>query len=254
MTHVFSCRQVTRLDEESGHQAQILTTRTDLSPAQVAYAMSSRWREENFFDYLRHNYGLDALDSYAMRPDDLTRSISNPQKRDAAARVRTAKAAIAKVEAEITRTTLEEGSASFEAVRSLEAARGELVEAKAAQKAVPTRVELGALHPDAVRQEGERKRLHDAIAMATYNATSTLARLLGPHYARAEDEARMLLREALRSPADVEVVDDELRVAINALSAPRRSRAIASLCEELNATETTYPGTKLRLDYSVKGF
>lgn len=31
------------------------------------------------------------------------------------------------------------------------------------------------------------------------------------------------------------------------------ARAIAGLCEELNATETLYPGTKFRLVYSVKG-
>jgi len=33
-----------------------------------------------------------------------------------------------------------------------------------------------------------------------------------------------------------------------------RSRAIAALCAELNETETMYPGTKLRLVFTVKGF
>ncbi|MGH9064025.1 MAG: putative transposase [Acidimicrobiales bacterium] len=79
-----------------------------------------------------------------------------------------------------------------------------------------------------------------------------MVRLLAPHYRRAEDEARTLLGEAFGSPADLEVVGDELHVRINPLSAPRRSRAIAGLCEALNPTETDYPGTKLRLVYSVK--
>jgi hypothetical protein len=35
---------------------------------------------------------------------------------------------------------------------------------------------------------------------------------------------------------------------------PRRSRAVAGLCAELTATETTYPGTDLVLVYSVKGY
>jgi hypothetical protein len=88
--------------------------------------------------------------------------------------------------------------------------------------------------------------------MATYNAESALARMLTPHYARAEDEARSLLRETYRAPGDLEVVGNELHVRIAPLSAGRRSRALAALCQELTATETLYPGTDLRLVYSVK--
>lgn len=250
-TKVFSCRQVTRLDDRTGHQTQILTTRTDLSAAEVAYAMFSRWRQENFFRYLRHNLGLDALDTYAKNEDDLTRAVPNPEKKKAASAVRAAKAAVTSAEAQLTRTTLEKGSAGLEGI---DKARGALLDAKAAQRAVPTRVALGEIHPDAMRLSPERKRLHDAIRMATYNATTALCRLLAPHYRRAEDEGRTLLIEALRSPADLEVIDDELHVRINALSAPRRSRAIAGLCVELNQTETLYPGTKLRMVFAVKGF
>jgi hypothetical protein len=36
----------------------------------------------------------------------------------------------------------------------------------------------------------ERKLLTHAIRMAAYNAESTLARMLRPHYSRADDEAR----------------------------------------------------------------
>jgi hypothetical protein len=66
--------------------------------------------------------------------------------------------------------------------------------------------------------------------MATYNAESGLARLIAPHYARAEDEARSLLREIYASAGDLEVVDNELHVRITPLSAPRRTRALAGLC------------------------
>ena len=85
-------------------------------------------------------------------------------------------------------------------------------------------------------------------------AESALVRLLAPHYKRAEDEARSLLREAFSAPADLEVVGDELHVRLNQLSAPRRSLAIAKLCRGLNETRTSYPGRNLRLVYSVKGF
>ena len=247
---LFSCRQVTRLDEHTKHQTQILTTHEDLAAAEVAYKMFSRCQEENNFGYLRTNLGLDALDSYAKRPDEPTRSVPNPEKKKAAKAVRRAKVALEKAEAEVTRATLEERSSGLE---RLEAAREALASARAHQGAIPVRVELAVVHPDAQRLEGERKRLHDTIRMATYNATSALARLLAPHYRRAADEGRMVLQEALRSPADLEVIGDELHVRINPLSAPRRTRAIAAVCDELNATETHYPGTKLRLVYSMKG-
>ena len=53
-------RQVTRL-MDNGHQTPILTSRRDLPAAQVAYRMFDRWRQENFFKYLREEYALDAL-------------------------------------------------------------------------------------------------------------------------------------------------------------------------------------------------
>ena len=70
-------RQVTRL-KDNGHQTPILTSRRDLPAAQVAYRMFDRWRQENFFKYLREEYALDALVEYAAVPDDPTREVPNP--------------------------------------------------------------------------------------------------------------------------------------------------------------------------------
>ena len=70
-------RQVTRL-MDNGHQTPILTSRRDLPAAQVAYRMFDRWRQENFFKYLREEYALDALAEYATVPDDPSREVPNP--------------------------------------------------------------------------------------------------------------------------------------------------------------------------------
>ena len=67
----FACRQITRRSP-NGHQTQILTTRTDDDPGVIAHAMFSRWRQENFFRYMRARYDLDALDAYATVADDLS--------------------------------------------------------------------------------------------------------------------------------------------------------------------------------------
>jgi hypothetical protein len=48
-------RQVTRLTED-GHQTPMVTSRWDLRAIVIAYRMFERWRQENFFKYLREEY------------------------------------------------------------------------------------------------------------------------------------------------------------------------------------------------------
>jgi hypothetical protein len=87
----------------------------------------------------------------------------------------------------------------------------------------------------------ETKLLTHACRIAAYNAESALARLVAPHYSRANDEARSLIREALTSAGDLHLADDTIHVTLNPLSAPRRTRALAAMCELLNDTQTIYP-------------
>ena len=250
--HYFACRQVTRLDEVTGHQTQVLTTRRDEGPELVAHAMFSRWRQENFFRYMRAHYGIDALDAYETAPDDATRLVASPARRDADRAVREARAAIALAEEAEGRASVAGQAPTAEIGAAFAAARDELSRREALARSLPVKVPLATVRPDAVRLGSERKRIMDAVRMATYNAESALARLVAPHYARADDEARSLLREAFRTSADIEVVGTTMHVRLDPLSAPRRTKAVASLCEDLTATQTVYPGTDLTLVYSIK--
>lgn len=247
--HYFACRQVTRLDPITGHQTQVLTSRSALETTEVATTMFARWREENLFRFMRPR-GLDAMDSYAKVQDDLARMVPNPAKAQMRKNLETARGALAAAK-QAAFDTGQDGGTEAEAVKQAEVALAGL---KERSKTIPAKVALGEIRPGAMRLDDERKRLHDAVRMATWNAEHTLAAALGAHYARAEDEAHSLLAEAFSASADLEVIGEQLHVRLEPLSAPRRSRAIASLCAELNATETTYPGTELRLVYSVKGY
>jgi len=71
-------RQVTRLADD-GHQTPILTSRRDPPAVQIAYRMFERWRQENFFKYLREEFALDALAEHRVEPDDPTREVLNPE-------------------------------------------------------------------------------------------------------------------------------------------------------------------------------
>jgi hypothetical protein len=66
-------------------------------------------------------------------------------------------------------------------------------------------------------------------------------------------EGRTLLQSALASAADLQVSETELRVILAPQSSPHRTRAIAALCDHLNESKTSFPGSRLRLRYAIKG-
>jgi hypothetical protein len=251
----FACRQVTRRDPTSGHQTAVVTTwGRQRAAASVATSMFGRWREENLFRFMRPR-GLDAMDSYAKAADDADRLVPNPAKAKAKAELAKARSSLAKAAETEGHVALEAtGAGSGEIRDAYREAAAYLAQMEAAYRDIPAKVRLGDIRPDACRLDDERKRIHDAIRMATWNAESALARALGPHYARAEDEAHSLLAEAFKTSADLEVIGDELHVRLEPLSSPRRSRAIAALCAQLSETETLYPGTKFKLVFAVKGY
>ena len=262
-----SLRQVTRLVPARGggtRQIHVLTSRRDLAAAEVCWRMTSRWREENYFRYARTRFALDALDSHAAGPDDPDRLIPNPAKKAAAARVRRAAALAEAAEARRGARLLElrspvPGHPSVITNQALnrinapaETAWRELEEAEQAAAAIPARTRLGDITPDMARLETEVKQITHAIRMAAYNTETTLARALTGYYARAEDEAYALIREALVTSGDIIPGHGQLLIRLDPLTAPRRTRALAALCQQLSQARTSYPGTELLLRYEVK--
>src|SRR6185437_11235567 len=88
-------RQITRLCEDGDHQTQIITSRWDLRDIELAYRMFERWRQENYFKYMREEFLLDALVDYRIEPQDPTRTVPNPERRAFDKQVRTARAELA---------------------------------------------------------------------------------------------------------------------------------------------------------------
>lgn len=250
----FACRQVTRLDPVTAHQTQVLTTLYADEATAVAHKTFSRWRQENFFRYLLAHYDLDALDSYAKVNDDPDRKVTNPDRKTADRELQAARATLARAEQAEGQAVLDErrDGTDPQIAAAFADARAHIERLETEAKTKPAKIRLGDVHPDAKRLDVERKRIFDFIRMATYNAESDLARLLAPHYPRADDEARTLLRELFSRPADLQIDNGVLHVRIDALSAPRRTRALAALCQELTALKSVYPGTDLVIAYTVK--
>lgn len=256
-------RQVTRL-MENGHQTPILTTRRDLAAAQVAYRMFERWRQENFFKYLREEYALDALAEYAAVPDDPTREVPNPAWAALDAQLRQAWARVDRLQSEYGLEALNNLEQKHRTMRGFKAAYGKLgekiwaawqqvLQLEKRRAAVPRRVPVQeATDKPIVKLAPERKHLTNLIKMVAYQAESDLLRLVAPHYRRADDEGRTLIQAALSSAADLKVTKRELRVTLAPQSSPHRTRAIAALCAELNRKKTLFPGSSLRLHYAIQ--
>jgi prepilin-type processing-associated H-X9-DG protein len=245
-------RQIIRLSD--GHQTHILTSRLDLSTAEIAARMFNRWRQENYFRYARQHFALDGLDTYTAVDDNPHRSVPNPAKRAAHRRVRHLEQVVADAEATLGRhrNTRQLSGSLDELDTTLDEVRSQLDDARRAAADTPARLPLAKVAPDARLLDSETKLLTHACRIAAYNTESALARLIAPHYARANDEARSLIREALTTAGDLHISDSKIHVTLNPLSAPRRTRALAALCELLNDTEPVYPGTDLMLSYAVK--
>jgi hypothetical protein len=254
-------RQITRLKD--GHQTHILTSRTDLSAIEVAYRMFCRWRQENFFKYLREEYLLDALVDYQIEPDDPTREVPNPAWAAVDAKLREARADLARLQQCYGAAALDNPEHQRHTMRGFKIAHGKLGKKirALAQRAlklerqrarIPARIPVGERSQEPViKLATERKHLTDLLKMVAYQAESDLLRIVAPHYKRHADEGRTLIQTALASAADIEVTDTELRITLSPLSSPHRSSAIAVLCQQLNATDTRFPGSRLLLRYAI---
>jgi hypothetical protein len=256
-------RQVTRLTD-NGHQTPILTSRRDLPAAQVAYRMFDRWRQENFFKYLREEYALDALVEYATVPDDPTREVPNPAWTALNVQLRQAYAQLDRLQAEYGLEALTNLEAQCRTMRGFKTAHGKLgrkiwtawqriEQLEKRRAALPRRVPVQiATGEPVVKLAPERKHLTNLIKMLAYQAESDLLRLVAPHYRRAGHEGRTLLQSALASAADIQVTETELRVTLAPQSSPHRTRAIAALCDQLNEFNALFPGSGLRLHYAIR--
>ena len=256
-------RQITRLCD-NGHQTQVITNRSDLRDIELAWRMFERWRQENFFKYMREEFLLDALVDYRIEPEDPTRTIPNPERRALDKQIRSARIKLAGIEREYGAAAADNTEQQRPSMRGfkiahgtlgkkLRSARNRVAKLIEQRRDVPQRVEIRDLSEGTVvKLATERKHLTDLIKMVAYQAESDLLALLRPHYARAEQEGRTLLHEIFTTAGDIRVCDTQLHITLAPLSSPHRTRAAQGLCDILDQTATTFPGSQLRLRFAVR--
>lgn len=256
-------RQITVLGKHD-HQTHIVTSKQGIPAAEIAYRMFGRWRQENYFKYMKAEFALDALVENGVEAADPTRMVPNPERKAVDKELAAARADLAKLEREYGAAAFENKEDERRTMRGFKIANGGAIgkplrEArdnvkaiKERRKCIPTRVTVTeALKNPPVRLRTEMKLLSDTFKMVAYQSETALVELLRPHYRRTDDEGRTLIANALQSAAELTLAEGELKVTLAAQSSPHRTRAIAALCGELNKLGACYPGTSLRLRYAV---
>lgn len=250
-------REIRRLTDD-GHQTAVITTNEALPLLSVAHRMFSRWRQENFFRYMRHEFALDHLCTHEVEPADPKRMVTSPERAALEKSLKTARSARTKLiekrldvppggRIRVGKQALDETTID-QLIEKREAEIGKLA---ARLTDLPKQVPIDTvLAPEAIVQlERERKVLVDAVKLTAYRAESALARIVEPLFARHEDEARKFLKTIFSATADI--IPDQragrLTVRFHGLASPRATRALAELCAVINANPSLYPGTALNL-------
>jgi hypothetical protein len=98
----------------------------------------------------------------------------------------------------------------------------------------------------------ERKHFIDTIKLIAYRAETSMAALLRDKLSREED-TRALLRQIYETEVDLipDLPSNTLIVRLHHLTQAAHDEAVRHLCDELNATETIFPGTELKLVYQL---
>jgi predicted RNase H-like nuclease (RuvC/YqgF family) len=98
----------------------------------------------------------------------------------------------------------------------------------------------------------ERKHFIDTIKLLAYRAETTMASLLRDRLNRTDD-ARALLRQIYDTEVDLipDLQTKTLTVRLHHLTQSAHDQAVRHLCDQLNATETIFPDTDLKLVYEL---
>ncbi len=256
-------REIRKLTD-SAHQTAILCTdyRSDLSPE--AAAMFARWSQENFFKYMREHYGLDRLIDYQTEDIPDTTQVVNPDYRRLDGQVRSKVGTVNRRRAEFGALTIEgeiapKKMAAYQDQKAqlqeqITQLQAEIEQLKGARKATARHIPISQLPEDVrfQRLRTQSKHFIDTIKMIAYRAETAMAQVLRETMSRPDD-TRTLLRAIYNAEADLipDQTAQTLTVRLHHLANPSADDAARHLCQELNATETIFPGTNLRLVYEL---
>jgi len=250
----------------SGHQTSIISTNFSLSITEIGIYMFARWCQEIFFKYAMESFGIDFLicnepksipDTYTIpNPDYLSlcqehKSISGKL----AGQMRKLAEKVIETDAELGERKMKKYlSQKAEILQSVDIFKSELETIKLKKKDVSKRIEVDVTEPNnaLLTVINERKQLMDTIKIIGYRAESALVNQIRPLMSKPE-EARTLIRSIYQSNADlmVDKQNSRLCVLLHHSNFAATDKIISVLFKILNETETVFPGSDLKLFFSL---
>jgi phage tail protein X len=256
-------REVRRL-AEGGRQISMVSTHPGGEGRRLAALLFARWSQENYFRYMRQHFGLDVLVEHGTEAMPDTAFTVNPAWRELQAKVRQKQAQWRRLKAMLGAATLDR-EISESAVTEYQFQQGQLQEQsehlqrelealKEQRKAAPHHVLVKELPEEYgfTRLRSERKHFLDTIKMICYRAETSMVSIVREKLTRADD-GRALLRQIFTTEVDLipDLPQQTLTVRLHHLTQRAHDDVIRHLCDELNATETQFPGTGLKLIYKL---
>ena len=256
-------REVRRL-AEGGRQISLVSTHPGVEGRRLAVLLWARWSQENYFRYMRQHFGLDALVEHGTEEMPDTTFTVNPAWRKLDVKVRQMQVQGQRVKALLGAGKLDK-DLSEAAVQEFQLRQGQLIEQseqvekelealKVQRQAVKQHVLVKDLPKEHAfrRLRPERKHLLDTVKMVSYRAETSMVAIVREKLARSDD-GRALLQQIYQTPADLipDLQAKTLTVRLHHLTQRTHDEAIRHLCEELNSTETLFPGTELALVYKL---
>jgi hypothetical protein len=251
---------------ESGHQVAIVSTQWLATLEQIVAPQFGRWYQENWFKYAREHFDLDRLIDYQLEPLDDTTRLVNPAWRALDSHIRKSQGQIHKLHAKLGKLKTEQDMTPEQAqayeekatvlMEEAAAAKKEVDEVKKRRREVPKHITAAELPEGARFQQLATRSKHfvDTVKLIAYRAETALAATvkeeLNEHH---QDEARAIVRAICDTEADLtpDAAARTLTVTLHSLSNPKHNAAAARLCASLNETETTYPGTDLKMIFEI---
>jgi len=256
-------REIRKLGD-SGHQTSVISTDYTSDMRQIAVHMFTRWCQENFFRYMIEHYHLDGLIDYETVMPDETIQVVNPAYRKLESQIKSVAAKKYRKQAEFGVLSLQDPSNATD-IERYEIQKGTILEDmdrlekqlddfKQQRKQTARHIAFVDLpEEDRFRQLAPtKKQFMDTIRMIAYRAETAMVSVAREVLSRSDD-ARSLVREIMTTEADL-IPDEEketLTVRLHHLTNRLSDQAAHHLAVHLNATNTMYPGTNLRLVYQL---
>jgi len=255
-------RKLTR----TGHQTAVVSTGYSLDMTTVAVNMFTRWCQENFFAYAMHHFPIEVLADNSKEVFSGTEQVINPAWRELNRQRNALNGKITRRQAKFMNKDSEKAACAdhpdhekwekkkAELLEEIQQLQTEKESLTAQLKDTPQHITWDELTEEDkfMKLPSGRRRLINTVGMITYRAETAMTSMMDTKSLSTSD-ARAILQSLFTSPADLIPDEDNgtLTVRVHTASTPAVNRHLQVLFKELNASETVYPGTNLKMQFAT---